>query len=52
MCADELNEWEGALLRASGNVDVWKDIVGVDPDGMKDEALFRVLEWGGMEVKN
>ncbi|KAK0437628.1 hypothetical protein EV421DRAFT_2038130 [Armillaria borealis] len=52
VCEDELDEWEGSLSRASENVEVWKDVVGVDCDGMKDEALFRVLEWGGMEVKN
>ncbi|KAK0216448.1 ubiquitin-domain-containing protein [Armillaria nabsnona] len=52
VCEDELDEWEGSLSRASENVEFWKDIVGVDCDGMKDEALFRVLEWGGMEVKN
>ncbi|PBK81584.1 ubiquitin-domain-containing protein [Armillaria gallica] len=52
VCEDELDEWEGALSRASENVDVWKDVVGVDCDRMKDEELFRVLEWGGMEVKN
>ncbi|KAK0184726.1 hypothetical protein F5146DRAFT_1073457 [Armillaria mellea] len=52
VCEDELDEWEGAASRASENVDTWKDVVGVDVDGMKNEALFRVLEWGGMEVKN
>ncbi|SJL14727.1 uncharacterized protein ARMOST_18194 [Armillaria ostoyae] len=52
VCEDELDEWEASLSRASENVEVWKDVVGVDCDGMKDEALFRVLEWGGMEVKN
>ncbi len=52
VCEDELDDWEGALSRASENVDVWKDVVGVDCDVMKDEELFRVLEWGGMEVKN
>ncbi|PBK61377.1 ubiquitin-domain-containing protein [Armillaria solidipes] len=52
VCEDELDEWETSLSRASENVEVWKDVVGVDCDGMKDEALFRVLEWGGMEVKN
>ncbi|PBK81573.1 ubiquitin-domain-containing protein [Armillaria gallica] len=52
VCDDELDEWEGALARTSENVEFWKDVVGVDCDGMKDEALIRVLEWGGMEVKN
>ncbi|SJL14705.1 uncharacterized protein ARMOST_18171 [Armillaria ostoyae] len=50
VCEDELGEWEGALSRASENADFWESIVGVDSDKMKDERLFRVLEWGGMEV--
>ncbi|KAK0464052.1 hypothetical protein IW261DRAFT_1524782 [Armillaria novae-zelandiae] len=52
VCVDELDEWEGSLSRASENIEFWKGIVGVDCDGLKDEALFRVLEWGGMEAKN
>ncbi|PBK61369.1 ubiquitin-domain-containing protein [Armillaria solidipes] len=52
VCDDELDEWEGSLSRASENVEFWKDVVDVDCDGMKNDALFRVLEWGGMEVKN
>ncbi|KAK0435428.1 hypothetical protein EV421DRAFT_2061770 [Armillaria borealis] len=51
VCEDELNEWEGALSRASEDADLWKGIVGVDTEGMENEKLFRVLEWGGMEVK-
>ncbi|KAK0466593.1 hypothetical protein IW261DRAFT_1683640 [Armillaria novae-zelandiae] len=50
VCEDELVEWEGAFTRAFENVDIWKGIVGVDGHKMKDERLFRVLEWGGMEV--
>ncbi|PBK61358.1 hypothetical protein ARMSODRAFT_896776 [Armillaria solidipes] len=50
VCEDDLGEWEGALSRASENVDFWESIVGVDSNKMKDERLFRVLEWGGMEV--
>ncbi|PBK61361.1 hypothetical protein ARMSODRAFT_847020, partial [Armillaria solidipes] len=50
VCEDELNEWEGALSRASEDADLWKGIVGVDTEGMENEKLFRVLEWGGMEV--
>ncbi|KAK0219256.1 hypothetical protein IW262DRAFT_1448992 [Armillaria fumosa] len=52
VCEDELDEWEGALSRASKSVEVWKGVVGAEYDMAKDEALFRVLEWGGMEVKN
>ncbi len=50
VCEDELDEWEGALSRASEDAELWKGIVGVDTERMKDEKLFRVLEWGGMEV--
>ncbi|KAK0488290.1 hypothetical protein EDD18DRAFT_1335078 [Armillaria luteobubalina] len=48
---DELVEWEGALTRAFESVDIWKGVVGVDGrgGGMGDE-VFRVVEWGGMEV--
>ncbi|RYP47789.1 hypothetical protein DL768_006198 [Monosporascus sp. mg162] len=28
----------------------WPGVIGLDIRGMKDEAAFRVLEWGGMEV--
>ncbi|KZV82373.1 hypothetical protein EXIGLDRAFT_627164 [Exidia glandulosa HHB12029] len=29
---------------------IWRDVVGVDTARATDEGLFRVLEWGGMEV--
>ncbi|KAK0437623.1 hypothetical protein EV421DRAFT_1907114 [Armillaria borealis] len=51
VCEDEFDEWEGAVSRASENVDVWKGVVGAEYDRMRDGALFTVLEWGGMEVK-
>ncbi|KAK0200646.1 hypothetical protein DFS33DRAFT_1266706 [Desarmillaria ectypa] len=50
VCEDELVEWEGALTRAFENVNCWKAIIGVNSDKMRDQGLFRVLEWGGMEV--
>ncbi|KAJ7027306.1 hypothetical protein C8F04DRAFT_1222918 [Mycena alexandri] len=28
----------------------WQNVVGMDSDRAADSALFRVLEWGGMEV--
>ncbi len=47
--ADE--KWSEARARASQNVqEVWKDIVGVDDERALNTSLFRVLEWGGMEV--
>ncbi|KXH60631.1 ubiquitin [Colletotrichum nymphaeae SA-01] len=29
----------------------WPSMVGIDVDGMEDQSKFRVMEWGGMEVK-
>ncbi|GAA5890580.1 hypothetical protein JCM6882_002969 [Rhodosporidiobolus microsporus] len=40
---------EAGLWRKAESVD-WVKEVGVDPDEVANEALFRVLEWGGMEV--
>lgn len=40
--------WRCAKTNGWG-VEHWQDIVGYDPR-MKDENVFRVLEWGGMEV--
>ncbi|KAJ3502640.1 hypothetical protein NMY22_g18519 [Coprinellus aureogranulatus] len=35
----------------AANVDKsWRDVVGVDDRSLSDDSLFRVLEWGGMEV--
>jgi hypothetical protein len=31
-------------------VDWWKAVVGIDMERALDTRLFRVLEWGGMEV--
>ncbi|KAF8348444.1 hypothetical protein F5887DRAFT_587201 [Amanita rubescens] len=33
------------------DVDAWRSIVGVNAEGMGCDELFRVLEWGGMEVR-
>ncbi|QRV81696.1 ubiquitin family protein [Ceratobasidium sp. AG-Ba] len=42
-----VDEWRGAVK----DVDEWKSIVGVDVQKATDISIFRVLEWGGMEVK-
>jgi hypothetical protein len=56
--SDELTgdvpRWEKAQSRALLAVDRWQGIVGIElnddgDDKLKDESLFRVLEWGGME---
>ncbi|KIO32154.1 hypothetical protein M407DRAFT_18959 [Tulasnella calospora MUT 4182] len=48
---DRLAEWEEARERSSADVEMWKGIVGVEDARQGDQNLFRVLEWGGMEVR-
>ncbi len=44
-------KWAEARTRASQDVQgVWRDAVGIDAGRALDASLFRVLEWGGMEV--
>ena len=45
-----LPQWPQAQERVCHSVDFWKDVAGVDFTRSVDESLFRVLEWGGMEV--
>jgi len=47
---DQLVDWSGAQRRAMKDVDFWRNVVGVDVAKAGDAKLFRVLEWGGMEV--
>ncbi|CAE6437761.1 unnamed protein product [Rhizoctonia solani] len=47
----QIGQWDEAVTMASREVTVWKDIVGIDVTKVQDKSLFRVLEWGGMEVK-
>ena len=49
-------QWPNAIARVSSSLSGWASIVGegnsdADIDKLSDERLFRVLEWGGMEVK-
>ena len=46
----DLGEWNAAAGRAQESVAFWRDVVGVDVEAALDDSLFRVLEWGGMEV--
>ncbi|KAH9060144.1 hypothetical protein EDB87DRAFT_1790311 [Lactarius vividus] len=49
----DLGLWEAASARAV-DADVarsWAGVVGVDAVRAADSGLFRVLEWGGMEVQ-
>ena len=51
----DLGFWEQAAARATsaedGGATFWAQVVDVDSVRASDRALFRVLEWGGMEVK-
>ncbi|VDB95549.1 unnamed protein product [Peniophora sp. CBMAI 1063] len=46
----EMANWTAAVDRADEDVEFWKGVVGVDVALAQDASLFRVLEWGGMEV--
>jgi len=45
--------WEPAAARAAAEdgATFWSDVVGVDGVRASDLTLFRILEWGGMEVE-
>ncbi|KAJ7493840.1 hypothetical protein FB451DRAFT_1387985 [Mycena latifolia] len=46
---DDLDVW-AASKPADDDGQRWKGVVGVDVEPALDANLFRVLEWGGMEV--
>ena len=50
---DDVALWEPATARANAEdgATFWSDVVGVDAVRASDRSLFRVLEWGGMEVE-
>lgn len=48
---EELQSWTSASCRASEDVAHWRKIVGIDLERSLDVNLFRVLEWGGMEIR-
>jgi hypothetical protein len=45
--------WQSAsvLTSIAHEATSWAQVVGVDARRASDRGLFRVLEWGGMEVK-
>lgn len=46
-----LSEWVDSRAQSSNaEFQKWREVVGVDLDKASDTKLFRVLEWGGMEV--
>lgn len=51
LASDEIGgEWPLAVEKAKEDVRIWTDVVGVDVDRVNNKVLFRVLEWGGMEI--
>ena len=49
--SSQLHLWADAVKRAEDDVGFWRGVVGVDDRGKQDDKnLFRVLEWGCMEV--
>ncbi|KAG9030133.1 hypothetical protein FS837_003353, partial [Tulasnella sp. UAMH 9824] len=47
--SDRFAHWEQARQRSSADVNMWKGIVGVEDARQRNQSLFRVWEWGGME---
>jgi len=47
---EALDNWKGAQKRSIESVTDWCDVTGIDAQRANDKSLFRVLEWGGMEV--
>jgi hypothetical protein len=50
---DDVGFWTPAAVRATAedSATFWTEVVGVDTVRAFDRTLFRVLEWGGMEVE-
>lgn len=46
------DEWQESVKRAKEDPEMWRGVVGLGEPSMADTSKFRVLEWGGMEVKN
>ena len=47
----ELGEQAAAWVTAADGATFWTNFVGIDSARAADRSLFRVLEWGRMEVK-
>ena len=49
----DLDLWSQAAARATAEdgATFWTNVIGIDSARTSDRSLFRVLEWGGMEVK-
>jgi hypothetical protein len=56
VAAADVELWQSAsalapTVAAPDGATSWTHVVGVDAERASDRTLFRVLEWGGMEVK-
>lgn len=50
--AEQLGAWEDATIRSKANISFWREVVGLESvERWNDPTLFRVLEWGGMEIR-
>lgn len=49
--AGDLGLWELARAAEADGVTFWADVVGVNAARATGGGSFRVLEWGGMEVR-
>ena len=47
----DLAQWAPARNRAEEDVSFWTKVVGVGVAKASDAGLYRVLEWGGMEIR-
>lgn len=49
---EDLEKWAQAKMRADySDVSFWTNIIGIDVEKASNESLYRVLEWGGMEIR-
>jgi len=46
----DLKTWSAAQAQADRDISFLVNTVGVDVERSFDKSLFRVIEWGGMEV--
>ena len=47
----DLHLWGTAIKKADEDVKFWRKVIGVaEREIQEDKSLFRVLEWGGMEI--
>ncbi|KAH6904692.1 hypothetical protein BKA70DRAFT_528514 [Coprinopsis sp. MPI-PUGE-AT-0042] len=47
----DLEYWRAAMQKADDSAELWSDVVGIDKARVLDSSAFRVIEWGGMEVR-